>query len=63
MMEQLQRAMEDTGPLEGRKVQDAVDENLLTTLNAKYVHSKSGSAVFYETGRRAGLSADQLRMQ
>ncbi len=36
---------------------------LLTTLNAKYVHSNLALRYLYETGRRAGLSADQLRMQ
>ncbi|WP_425755160.1 DUF4080 domain-containing protein [Ihubacter sp. rT4E-8] len=33
---------------------------LLTTLNAKYIHSNLALRYLYESGRRAGLSADQL---
>lgn len=35
---------------------------LLTTLNAKYVHSNLALRYLYETGRRAGLSAEELTM-
>lgn len=36
---------------------------LLAALNAKYVHSNLALRYLYETGRRAGLSADQLTLQ
>lgn len=36
---------------------------LLTTLNAKYVHSNLAIRYLYSAGRRAGLTADQLFME